>query len=134
MSEITLPGRADVPAHVETEHRDDTVIRAMDVTIVTLALIFLLPLMVIIAVAVFLQDGGPVLFSHRRVGRDGRPFYCLKFRSMTIGAEARLAALLASSPAARAEWARDRKLGIDPRRTPLRAVRRRSTREPLPPW
>ena len=80
MSDITLPGRVDVPARVETEHRDDGVIRAMDVTIVTLALIFLLPLMILIAVAVFLQDGGPVLFSHRRIGRDGRPFHCLKFR------------------------------------------------------
>ena len=107
-------------------------IRAMDVTIVTLALIFLLPLMVLVAVAVFLQDGGPVLFSHRRIGRDGRPFYCLKFRSMTVGAEARLAALLASSPQARAEWARDHKLRIDPRITPFGAFLRRSSLDELP--
>src|SRR5262245_8419510 len=142
MSEITLPGRVDVPvrevaprdvpAPIEVQHRDETVLRAMDVTIVTLALIFLLPLMILVAAAVFLQDGGPVRFSHRRIGRDGRAFYCFKFRSMTVGAEARLAALLASSPQARAEWARDHKLRIDPRITPLGAFLRRSSLDELP--
>jgi lipopolysaccharide/colanic/teichoic acid biosynthesis glycosyltransferase len=141
MSEITLPhGQVDVPASVRHEERqvqqrnyqDDPIIRAMDMTIVSLALLFLLPLMALIAVAVFLQDGGPVLFSHRRVGRGGRPFYCLKFRSMAVGAEARLASLLASSPAARVEWARDHKLKIDPRITPLGAFLRRSSLDELP--
>ena len=96
MSEVTLPrGQVDVPARIQAEHdervpvehHDDAIIRAMDVAIVTLALIFLLPLMILIAAAVFMQDGGPVLFAHRRIGKDGRPFYCLKFRSMTVGAE-----------------------------------------------
>jgi exopolysaccharide production protein ExoY len=133
MSEITLPrGRVDAPARVAEETQDDAIIRAMDVTIVSLALIFLLPLMVVIAVAIFLQDGGPVLFSHRRIGRGGRPFYCLKFRSMAVGAEARLAALLASSPLVRAEWARDHKLRYDPRVTPLGGFLRRSSLDELP--
>jgi exopolysaccharide production protein ExoY len=141
MSEITLrQGQVDVPErtrqaepHVRTEERHDApIIRAMDMTIVCLALVFLLPLMVLIALAVFLQDGGPVLFSHRRIGREGRPFYCLKFRSMAVGAEARLASLLASSPVARAEWARDHKLRIDPRITPLGAFLRRSSLDELP--
>jgi lipopolysaccharide/colanic/teichoic acid biosynthesis glycosyltransferase len=133
MSEITLPGgRVDVPARLEGEVQDEAIIRAMDVTIVMLALAFLLPLMVLIALAIFLHDGGPVLFSHRRIGKGGRPFYCLKFRSMTVGAEARLAALLASSPVARAEWARDHKLRYDPRVTPLGAFLRRSSLDELP--
>ncbi len=134
MSEITLP-HAGVESTVRTraaDHHDDTVIRALDMTIVSLALVFLLPLMVLVALAIFLQDGGPVLFSHRRVGRGGRPFYCLKFRSMAVGAEARLASLLASSPTARAEWARDHKLRIDPRITPLGAFLRRSSLDELP--
>jgi len=134
MSEITLPrGRVDAPARVRpAEYHDDIVIRAMDMTIVSLALVFLLPLMVLVALAVYLQDGGPVLFSHRRIGRGGRPFYCLKFRSMTTGAEARLAALLADSPAARAEWGRDHKLRVDPRVTPLGLFLRRSSLDELP--
>jgi lipopolysaccharide/colanic/teichoic acid biosynthesis glycosyltransferase len=133
MPEITLPGgRVDVPARVEEQTHDDAVIRIMDVVIVSLALLFVLPLMVVIAVAIFVQDGGPVVFSHRRVGRGGRPFYCLKFRSMTVGAEARLANLLASSPVARAEWARDHKLRYDPRITPLGRFLRRSSLDELP--
>lgn len=134
MSEITLPhAGVESPVRVRpADHHDDTVIRAMDMTIVFLALLFLFPLMVLIALAVFLQDGGPVLFSHRRIGRGGRPFYCLKFRSMAVGAEARLASLLASSPRARAEWARDHKLRIDPRITPLGSFLRRSSLDELP--
>jgi lipopolysaccharide/colanic/teichoic acid biosynthesis glycosyltransferase len=104
----------------------------MDVTIVLLALLFLLPLMVVIALAIVAQDGGPVFFAHRRIGRDGRPFYCLKFRSMAIDAESRLGALLASDPIAREQWARDHKLRSDPRVTPLGAFLRRSSLDELP--
>jgi len=104
----------------------------MDVAIVLCALLFLLPLLAVIALAIVAQDGGPVLFAHRRIGRNGRPFYCVKFRSMAIGAESRLAALLASDPAARAEWARDHKLRRDPRVTRLGAFLRRSSLDELP--
>jgi lipopolysaccharide/colanic/teichoic acid biosynthesis glycosyltransferase len=136
MSEITFErGQLGVPARSRPRSeviRDDSRVRFMDVTIVVLALLFLLPLMVIIALAIVAQDGGPILFAHRRIGRDGRPFYCLKFRSMAIDAESRLAALLASNPIARAEWARDHKLRSDPRVTPLGAFLRRSSLDELP--
>jgi lipopolysaccharide/colanic/teichoic acid biosynthesis glycosyltransferase len=104
----------------------------MDVTLAVLALVFLLPLMLAVALAIFVQDGGPVLFSHRRVGFRGRPFYCLKFRSMAMNAEARLAGLLANDPAARAEWARSFKLKNDPRITKLGLFLRRSSLDELP--
>ena len=134
MSEITVDhARLDIAARLSpAEEPDESIFRAMDVTICMLALLFLLPLMVLVAAAVFLQDGGPVLFSHRRIGRGGRPFYCIKFRSMASGAETRLAAVLASNPAARAEWARDHKLRIDPRVTPLGSFLRRSSLDELP--
>jgi exopolysaccharide production protein ExoY len=136
MSEITFErGRLSVPApsrpRSEVIH-DASLVRLMDVTIVFLALLFLLPLMVVIALAIVAQDGGPIFFAHRRIGRDGRPFYCLKFRSMAIDAESRLGALLASNPIARAEWARDHKLRSDPRVTPLGAFLRRSSLDELP--
>lgn len=134
MSELTLPhGRVDAPAHVPpAELPDDGIIRAMDMTIVVLALVFLFPLMALIAVAILLQDGGPIFFTQRRIGREGRPFHCYKFRSMTVGAEARLAAILAANPVARAEWARDHKLRFDPRITPFGAFLRRSSLDELP--
>jgi|SRR5262245_3198855 len=136
MSEITfererLSFPARTPLSSAISHKD-LLVRAMDVTVAFCALLFLLPLMAIIAIVIVAQDGGPVLFAHRRIGFHGRPFYCLKFRSMAIGAEARLAALLAADPIARAEWARDHKLRRDPRVTPFGVFLRRSSLDELP--
>jgi Undecaprenyl-phosphate galactose phosphotransferase WbaP len=97
-----------------------------------LALVFVLPLMVVVALAIYVQDGGPVVFAHKRVGRGGRPFYCLKFRSMAKDAEARLSELLANDAEARAEWAKDHKLKNDPRITPLGRFLRKSSLDELP--
>ena len=104
----------------------------VNVSIATLALLFILPLMLLVALAIFLQDGGPVVFAHRRVGRNGRHFHCLKFRSMASDAQARLADLLARDPVAREEWARDHKLKNDPRITRLGSFLRKSSLDELP--
>lgn len=53
------------------------------------------PLFAAVALAIKLDDGGPVFFKQVRAGRDSRPFHCLKFRSMSLDAEARLAQLQA---------------------------------------
>ena len=95
-------------------------------------LLFFAPLMVAVAIAVFVQDGGPVIFAHQRVGRGGRMFACLKFRSMATDAQARLQHLLTTNPAAKAEWERDHKLRNDPRITRLGDVLRRSSIDELP--
>src|SRR6185437_5840707 len=79
-----------------------------------------------------IQDGGPVLFAHRRIGRDGRSFRCLKFRTMATDAEARLADLLARDAQARAEWDKDHKLRNDPRVTRLGEFLRKSSLDELP--
>ena len=107
-------------------------VRALDIAIALVALIFVLPLMAIIALGIFLQDGRPIVFSHRRVGRGAKPFFCYKFRSMAADAEARLAELLERDPVAREEWSRDHKLRNDPRVTPLGAFLRRSSLDELP--
>lgn len=52
-----------------------------------MALVILMPLLLLIAVLIRLQDGGPSLFGQQRVGRDGRVFRMWKFRSMVINAE-----------------------------------------------
>jgi len=59
---------------------------ALDRTIAALALLMLSPLLVGIATAVRLSSPGPVLFGQRRLGRDGRDFEMLKFRSMQVDA------------------------------------------------
>lgn len=95
-------------------------------------IIFLLPILVVTALAVWLQDRGPILFGHPRIGRNGRTFKCLKFRSMAVDAQERLQELLAADPLARAEWERDHKLKNDPRITPLGDFLRRSSLDELP--
>lgn len=107
-------------------------LRGFDVVLALVALIFVLPLMALVAIAILACDGGPVLFFHRRIGRGGKSFYCWKFRSMAKDAEARLAALLASDPVAQREWALDHKLRNDPRVTRIGAFLRRSSLDELP--
>ncbi|KGU70171.1 bacterial sugar transferase family protein [Burkholderia pseudomallei MSHR465J] len=87
-----------------------------------------------LAVIAFLvkRDGGPAVFGHVRIGRDGRPFKCLKFRSMVMNADAVLKALLERDPHARAEWEREFKLKNDVRITPIGRFLRRSSLDELP--
>jgi lipopolysaccharide/colanic/teichoic acid biosynthesis glycosyltransferase len=61
--------------------------RAADVALAGLGLALTSPLLVAAAVAIKLEDGGPVLYRQRRVGKDGKDFELLKLRSMTVGAE-----------------------------------------------
>lgn len=56
--------------------------RLMDICIASLALMLLSPIMIAVAVAIKLEDGGPIFFSQLRVGRANRFFNVLKFRSM----------------------------------------------------
>jgi len=55
----------------------------MDIVAATLGLPLLLPVIFVIALAIVINSGKPVLFRQQRVGRNGRPFHLLKFRSMT---------------------------------------------------
>lgn len=95
-------------------------------------LIAFAPLMAAIAMAVRWSDGGDACFAHYRVGRDGRLFRCLKFRSMVVNSAAVLRQLLEDSPQARAEWDRDQKLLHDPRVTVVGRFLRATSLDELP--
>jgi exopolysaccharide biosynthesis polyprenyl glycosylphosphotransferase len=78
--------------HVEEPHFTGwrrAVKRLSDLVLTSLGLLIISPLMLVIAAVVKLQDGGPVIFRQARIGRDGKPFTMLKFRSMVVDAEAR---------------------------------------------
>lgn len=62
--------------------------RSLDVTVSAAGLLLLLPVMLACSVAIALESGGPVVFRQTRVGREGRRFDLVKFRSMRHGAEA----------------------------------------------
>ena len=98
----------------------------------TVLLVLLAPVLALVAWAVWRKDGAPILFSHYRVGQDGRLFRCLKFRSMVRDSEAALARLLREDEKAREEWEREQKLTVDPRITPIGRFLRRTSLDELP--
>lgn len=105
--------------------------RALDIIGAGLGLVVLSPFFLIVALMVR-ADGGPAFFAHQRVGRGGKLFGCLKFRSMVIDSQARLEALLANDPAARAEWEATRKLKNDTRITRIGRFLRSTSLDELP--
>ena len=105
--------------------------RALDIVGAGVGLVLLAPFFLIVALMVR-ADGGPAFFAHQRVGRGGKLFGCLKFRSMVIDSQARLETLLANDPAARAEWEATRKLKNDPRITRIGRFLRSTSLDELP--
>jgi undecaprenyl-phosphate galactose phosphotransferase len=105
--------------------------RGIDLVVAILAIVLLAPLLVMIAVLLKIE-GGPVFFSQLRVGKNGRRFQCLKFRTMRPDAEEQLSNLLATNSAAREEWRRHQKLAKDPRVTRLGQFLRTTSLDELP--
>ena len=105
--------------------------RALDIVGAGSLLLMTLPVFLLLALLVRM-DGGPAFYAHERVGRGARRFGCLKFRSMVTDSAARLEALLAHDPAARAEWEATRKLRHDPRITWIGRFLRASSLDELP--
>lgn len=102
--------------------------RLFDLVLTSLLIVVALPLLLAIAAAVALTSPGPVFFVQTRVGRGGKTFGMIKFRSMYRDAEARRAELMSKS---------DReglclKLRHDPRVTPVGRVLRRWSLDELP--
>jgi exopolysaccharide biosynthesis polyprenyl glycosylphosphotransferase len=86
--------------HVEEPHFTGwrrVVKRASDLVLTSVGLLIISPIMLGIAAAIKLQDGGPVIFRQARIGREGEPFTMLKFRSMVVDAEDRKLELMASN-------------------------------------
>ena len=69
--------------------------RTLDIVAGSLLLLLCAPVFLLIAILIKLEDGGPVFFAQRRVGRYGREFKMFKIRSMCLNAEQRLKDLLA---------------------------------------
>ena len=117
--------------HVEQPHFTGWrrfVKRATDVALTTVALVVLAPAMASIAALIKLQDRGPVIFRQTRVGLDGSTFTMLKFRSMHVDAEERLAQLRAQHPNIGFMF----KMESDPRITRIGRFLRRYSLDELP--
>ncbi|MCE9901755.1 undecaprenyl-phosphate galactose phosphotransferase WbaP [Raoultella terrigena] len=78
------------------------------------------------------KDGGPAIYGHERIGKGGKPFKCLKFRSMVINSKEVLEKLLENDPEAKKEWDATFKLKNDPRITKIGGFLRRTSLDELP--
>lgn len=106
--------------------------RAFDIVVSTLILILLSPLLLVLAVLTRLSSPGPVLFRQPRIGLNGASFDMLKFRSMVVDAEERLAAFQQEAEARGAGNQVLFKMKDDPRVTSLGKVLRRYSLDELP--
>ncbi len=126
---IRVRGAGGLPLmHIDQPRTAAAGKRVFDVAGSLLLLTLLSPLMLVAAVWVRRHDGGPVLFRQTRTGLDGRTFPCLKFRSMVVDAEERLATLHAATGYDGGLF----KLADDPRVTPPGRWLRRYSIDELP--
>lgn len=106
--------------------------RLLDIILSAVALVMLMPLLALVSLVILVTQGRPVLYGHVRRGQGGKPFKCLKFRSMVKNGDEVLSSYLERSPGALAEWTATRKLRNDPRVTAFGNVLRKSSIDELP--
>ena len=106
--------------------------RIFDLTLTIIGGILISPILLGIAVAVWVSNRGGIIFAHKRVGMYGKNFPCYKFQTMVSNADKVLEKYLAENPAARREWDETFKLTDDPRVTKLGNFLRRTSLDELP--
>ncbi|WP_304153473.1 undecaprenyl-phosphate galactose phosphotransferase WbaP [Megamonas hypermegale] len=103
-----------------------------DMVLTIIGTICISPVLICIAIWIYKDSPGPIIFKHMRVGKNGKEFPCYKFRSMCVDAKEKLEELLKNDPQARVEWEKDFKLKNDPRITKSGAFLRRTSLDELP--
>lgn len=106
--------------------------RTIDVTVTVVGGVLLLPLFAVLCLLILLESGRPVFYRAERMGRDGRSFGCLKFRTMIHGAEDALERLLRENEDLRREYELYHKLREDPRVTRVGKLLRTTSLDELP--
>lgn len=115
------------------QHRPSVIYRVVkrcfDIVVSALMLVLLSPVFLAVALLIRHEDHGPALYRHRRIGKGGQPFDCLKFRSMRIDSAEMM---IRFTPEQRAEFAKYHKLKDDPRITRIGDFLRNSSLDELP--
>ncbi len=106
--------------------------RAVDLSLTLLGGLLTLPLFLLVAIWIKLDSPGPVFYLQERLGKDGRRFMAIKFRTMYQNAEERLHQLLEQDPALREEYELFHKLKDDPRVTRAGRLLRKLSLDELP--
>jgi Undecaprenyl-phosphate galactose phosphotransferase WbaP len=112
--------------------RNRLVKRAIDLAGTAVVGLVALPVLLLIYLWVRLDSRGPAFYRSQRLGENGGEFHCLKFRTMYIDADERLAEIMASDDAIRNEYLRFHKLERDPRVTRAGRLLRRFSLDELP--
>lgn len=76
--------------NIANQNRYEKIKRFFDICLSAAALVVLSPLLLVIAILIYLEDKGPVIYSQTRIGKDGRAFKLYKFRSMCVDADEKL--------------------------------------------
>lgn len=106
--------------------------RGIDILGAILLLVLFSPLILIISLLISLDSHSTILYRQVRIGKMGRRFEMLKFRTMRVEVDDWFEKYLDQNPATRMEYARYQKLASDPRLTPLGKFLRRSSLDEIP--
>jgi Undecaprenyl-phosphate galactose phosphotransferase WbaP len=106
--------------------------RMLDLGATVVGGVLVLPLLMGIALLVYAESGRPIFYTDWRMGKDGVPFPCIKFRTMVTGAEAVLELMLAEDAGLREEYVKYHKLRVDPRVTRVGRFLRKTSLDELP--
>jgi exopolysaccharide production protein ExoY len=137
-SPIALGGRFGTHGQARGHHYaapepvGGTLKRCFDFAVALSAIIIMAPIMIVLALLILATMGRPIVFVQQRMGFGGKPFRCIKFRTMVPDAQERLARYLAENAEAAQLWRDTQKLKHDPRITWLGQVLRKSSLDELP--
>jgi len=106
--------------------------RFLGLVLVIFGGILVLPFILFIIIMIKISSPGPVLYKHKRLGKDGKYFYAYKFRSMVMDAENQLEKIIEKYPELKTEWENNHKLQNDPRITGIGRFLRRTSIDELP--
>jgi Undecaprenyl-phosphate galactose phosphotransferase WbaP len=106
--------------------------RVIDMGLTVAGGIFVLPIFLVLALLVWLETRGSVFYTDQRLGRDGKLFSCIKFRTMVFDAEDALQQMLEQNHEAREEYSKFHKLRYDPRVTRIGRFLRKTSLDELP--
>ena len=106
--------------------------RALDVIATIVGGTLILPFLLVLALLIYLESGRPIFYKDERMGKDGKPFSCLKFRTMVSNAETLLQTMLEEDAELREEYSKYHKLRDDPRVTRVGHFLRKTSLDELP--
>jgi undecaprenyl-phosphate galactose phosphotransferase len=106
--------------------------RIFDILFSLGAIIFFFPIGLVAALLIKLTSPGSIFYSSQRVGKDGQPIFCWKFRTMHQDADKKLVQLLSENPKLKNEWDTYFKLKDDPRVSTIGKILRKTSLDELP--